>query len=296
MDIKDLNKSQLILLTLLVSFVTSIATGIVTVTLLQQAPPSVTNTINRVVERTIEKVVPQVVPGKTQTVIIKEEDLVVDAISHATDAIGDIIIKTNGDIPATIAGEGFLIDATGTIITDTATVSGPGSYTFTVGTDTYDLDYIKTTSEGITVLSVHQPTDSKNKLKPFPFLSFADESTLKVGQTGLLVYKNPVSVLQTIITSITPGKVETSDVNITKTEDGTKTKTTNQTQTAPIAGLTVNQNIPKKYAGSPIINLDGDIIGVAVFNDPDTIILPANMILAAQKVSPAMTSATPVTP
>jgi len=42
MDIKDLNKSQLILLAVLLSFVTSIATGITTVTLMQQAPASFT--------------------------------------------------------------------------------------------------------------------------------------------------------------------------------------------------------------------------------------------------------------
>ncbi|MCE9585048.1 hypothetical protein K8Q94_00265 [Candidatus Nomurabacteria bacterium] len=58
MDIKDLNKTQLILLALLLSFVTSIATGISTVTLLQQAPASVTVPINRVVRQTVEKIVP----------------------------------------------------------------------------------------------------------------------------------------------------------------------------------------------------------------------------------------------
>ncbi len=53
----DLNKSQLILLALLISFVTSIATGISAVTLMQQAPTSFTTPINRIVRQTIEKVV-----------------------------------------------------------------------------------------------------------------------------------------------------------------------------------------------------------------------------------------------
>src|SRR3990167_4673112 len=81
MDIKDLNKPQLILLAILLSFVTSIATGIVTVTLMQQAPDSVTVPINRVIQQTVEKI--QQVEGKTtvNTVVIKEEDLVVDAIA-----------------------------------------------------------------------------------------------------------------------------------------------------------------------------------------------------------------------
>lgn len=58
MDLKDLNKSQLILLALLLSFVTSIATGITTVTLMEKAPQSVAVPINRVVRETIEKIVP----------------------------------------------------------------------------------------------------------------------------------------------------------------------------------------------------------------------------------------------
>ena len=58
MDIQDLNKSQLILLAVLLSFITSIATGITTVTLMQQAPASVTIPVTRIIRETVEKVVP----------------------------------------------------------------------------------------------------------------------------------------------------------------------------------------------------------------------------------------------
>ena len=81
MELEKLNKSQIVLLTLLVSFMTSIATGIVTVSLMQQAPPEITETVSRVVEHTVEKVVPGqtaavAVPQTIKTVVVKESDLI----------------------------------------------------------------------------------------------------------------------------------------------------------------------------------------------------------------------------
>ncbi len=71
MDINDLNKSQLILLAILLSFVISIATGITTVTLMQQAPPSVTVPISKVVRETVEKITP--VENENNTEALSEE-------------------------------------------------------------------------------------------------------------------------------------------------------------------------------------------------------------------------------
>jgi len=86
MNIEELSKSQLLLLTLLVNFVVAIATSIVTVSLLQEAPPVITQTVNRIVERTVETIVPdsptQVVT-REQTVVVKEEDLVISAVAAA---------------------------------------------------------------------------------------------------------------------------------------------------------------------------------------------------------------------
>lgn len=77
MDVKDLNKSQLILLAILLSFVTSIATGITTVTLMQQAPASFTVPVTRIVRETVEKIVPAE-STKTQTLSAEEKKLLAD--------------------------------------------------------------------------------------------------------------------------------------------------------------------------------------------------------------------------
>jgi len=75
MDIKDLNKSQLILLAILLSFVISIATGITTVTLMQQAPTSVTAPVTRIVRETVEKIVPVESGPKIQALSAEEKKL-----------------------------------------------------------------------------------------------------------------------------------------------------------------------------------------------------------------------------
>jgi len=102
MDIDQLTKSQFVLLILLVSFVTSVATGIVTVTLVNQAPAPITEKINRVVEKTIEKVVPQAVEEnddkeENKIKIVSREEIVVGIIERISPAVVSIVATK--DIP-----------------------------------------------------------------------------------------------------------------------------------------------------------------------------------------------------
>ncbi|MEX2052527.1 MAG: hypothetical protein WD991_02430 [Candidatus Paceibacterota bacterium] len=73
MDLNDLNKSQLILLAILLSFVTSIATGITTVTLMQQAPASITVPINRVIRETVQQMAPESSQASVQASLSTED-------------------------------------------------------------------------------------------------------------------------------------------------------------------------------------------------------------------------------
>lgn len=85
MNIEELTKSQLLLLMILVSFVTSIATGILTVSLLDQAPPVVTQTVNRIVEHTVKTITPALPAEVVKTIISSpapsNEDLVISALA-----------------------------------------------------------------------------------------------------------------------------------------------------------------------------------------------------------------------
>jgi hypothetical protein len=134
MDIEHLNKTQIVLLTLLVSFVTSIATGIVTVSLMQQAPPTVAQTVNRIVERTVEKIVPQsqsaaAASVQTKTVIVDETSLIPDAVAKAAPSIVRLLSSTEKD--ASLLSLGVVV-APGRILTDAAPLGDNASATLTL--------------------------------------------------------------------------------------------------------------------------------------------------------------------
>jgi len=138
MDIEELNKSQIVLLTIFVAFVSSIATGIVTVSLMMQAPPSVSQTINRVVEKTIERV-EKGVPGPIQIqttvreVPVNQEDLIASVIAKSTGSLFQIYAaqesyEGTSTVPTFTAfgeprGSGFMISGTGRAVT-----AGPVAY------------------------------------------------------------------------------------------------------------------------------------------------------------------------
>lgn len=126
---EELSRTQTVLLCLLVSFVTSIGTGIITVSLIQEAPPGVTQTINQVVERTVERVVPGAPNTVTKevTVVVKEEDLVIDAIRKNEKSLVRIGQNVPQGVPVVVA-LGLVVADNGTILVDGRTMSPDASY------------------------------------------------------------------------------------------------------------------------------------------------------------------------
>lgn len=104
MDIQDLNKSQLILLALLISFVTSIASAIATVSLMEQVPAPVTQTINRVIQNTIEKVV-TTDTGK-KPALSEEESKLLNQLKTVGSFVATIVTRSDGKDDV-IVGSGF---------------------------------------------------------------------------------------------------------------------------------------------------------------------------------------------
>ncbi len=112
MDIEDLSKAQLLLLTVMVNFVVSIATGVLTVSLLDQAPIQVAQGVDRVVERTIQTIatpvqvvnpIKSIASGTTQKPAPTTEQLMTEAVGDAAARI-TLIYKNSTSTPAIAYG------------------------------------------------------------------------------------------------------------------------------------------------------------------------------------------------
>lgn len=232
MDIKDLNKPQLILLAVLLSFVTSIATGITTVTLMQQAPASFTAPINRVVQQTVEKI--QQVEGKTivQTVVVKEEDLVVDAIAKNKTAVFGIskdVINLEGQKVEVAAGRGFAVSAEGIVVADAVLVPEGGVYYLKNDSGKFKGEFVSTDKAGFSFLKAGAPLDDKNKLA-FTTSQSGDLEKMKIGQK-VIVWGSSISSI------IFEGLNSAKGIDI---------------------------NVTPSNVGALVLNLDGEALGMAL--------------------------------
>jgi S1-C subfamily serine protease len=253
LPMQDLNKSQLILLTLLVSFVTSIGTGIITTSLLQEAPASVTQVINRVVERTIEQVTPDtpktstVKPRETQvtTVVVKEEDQVIEAISKNEKSI--IRIQDTSALSGNqFYGIGLLLTKEGLVVSARRASSNPSSAApatfsaiFPDGT-THQITKLGTSDdEGLTFFKIVKAANQTISAVP----AIISTGSVQLGQSAISISgeeKNAVSI----------GRIVSIDQN---SQNSKEIKTIN----TDISGN------PKIF-GAPALNLSGEIIGLRV--------------------------------
>ena len=169
---EDLNKTQVVLLTLFITFVTSVTTGIVTVTLLQQAPQNITQTISKVVEK--------VTPGKTEfkqtTILVRQEDEIIQTAATLKPVIARIVLQggsiqaSAGDLsndPAAVAlavdtsgkteiGTGLVVSADGLVATTYSLIPDQNAtYSVVVGDKEYPAGVvIHSKSDGLTLLKL----------------------------------------------------------------------------------------------------------------------------------------------
>lgn len=235
-EIKDLNKTQLILLALLLSFVTSIATGITTVTLLQQAPTGVTQTINRVVQNTIEKVAPDYVPGKTQTVVVKEDDLVVDAVQKTRASL--VSVLASKDAPDSI-GDAYSIG--GGMFVASGAFDATKMYGIKVADKGYEVKVLGVSPFGFALLY-----GSDDVLKTVPKSSFATDSVVKAGQTAVLI--TSAKLFKASVQSLSSSSLKDADGKVTDSWNVVK----------------IDPEPSVNFIGALAVNLDGDAVGMVL--------------------------------
>lgn len=250
---EDLTKHQLILLALLVSFVTSLATGIVTVALMERAPPTVTQTINRVVERTVEKVVPsgnQAAVVTKETVVVKEGDQVIRAVEENAPSIVRIrkIEGVGANRAERFVGIGAVVSKRGLIVSDEALLAksfneagSPIPHSF-IGIDhagnILALRVIGTDDSRDLVVFEARPAEEGKETPTFTPLDLRAGSELKLGQSVIaLGGEERDTVGAGIVSAIVPGPLA-----LIKTDD------------AAASGI----------LGTLLLNLSGDLVGLKV--------------------------------
>lgn len=252
---EELTKQQIILLGLLVSFVTSIATGIITVALMDdQGTTGVTQTFNRVVERTIEKVVPEKGQGAavlTKEVVVKEENMIIDSVDKASKSL--VRIKkyaTSEGIPPSIVSLGVSINKN--VIAASADNIYLGNSYYAILPDGTEVK-VEPFAVGDEIAFLKR---SEEGSKDFATARFADSEKVRLGQTAVMIYGRDRNVVSLgIISDIEEnqeGKNIYFDANVDETE----------------------------IMGSPIIDIFGETVGLRVSTPSGKRIIASNVILS----------------
>ena len=241
MDVEHLTKTQIVLLALLCTFVASIATGIVTVALLAQAPPAVPQTINHIIQRTVETVAPSVTTGedtpttvKETTVVVKEEELLSSAITSSFAKLG--VVHEGMATTTPVVGLGIPVGSI--LITDSTTVSETHAVEFGETVLTYKVE-TKFGEIGVAVLRL---VDGK---APAGF-RIADTTQTKLGQSV-------VALPSAAGTRVGIGAVTARYVLGRVGPEGDQTE---------IRAIETNMG-GNLLAGAPLLNAFGDVLGVS---------------------------------
>jgi S1-C subfamily serine protease len=262
--VEDLTKHQLILIVLLVTFVTSIGTGIITFTLLSEAPVEVTQTINRVVEKTIQQVTPtDGQPTKvTTTVVVSDEDQILKSIAGNEKSI--VRLKVAGaDGSEVFLGMGIVVSDNGTIVADLRSyISAPPSSISFYDGKTYPTGKVFTDdTDGLVFIKANVPQNDNSKYVFYP-ATLGNSDGLKIGQTLVAI----------------------SGLNSNAASVGRIFQLVFGTDKQTITNILSDIKISKIHLGSPVLNLSGEIVGIeAPIGETDTeySYVPINKVKAA---------------
>jgi S1-C subfamily serine protease len=242
MDLEQLTKTQITLLTLLVSFVTSLATGIATVSLMEQAPTDVTRVISRIVERPIETII----PGSAKTVV-EERTVVISEGARIAEAVKKIepcvvrLYLVSGKNDLEFKGVGIITGSDGTIVADSRIVLKRRDYIALLADGTR-LPAKASEVQGEQGLFHVEATEEGMAFTPATFVPF---DTLVLGQSV-------VAISGELATRIAPGVIA---------------ELLPSSETTVASRLRATVDVSGIVLGAPLIDLEGRVIGMPESNE-----------------------------
>ncbi|MEK7606125.1 MAG: serine protease [Patescibacteria group bacterium] len=246
MELEKLTPNQAILLTLLISFVTSVATGIVTVSLIEKAPADITRVISRIIEQPIETIIQGSATEQETTVIVREGELISQAIEKALPSIVRVYRVQSNDIKQFVA-LGIITDTQGTVMTANA-LNERNRYVVVLN-DTREISatVLASQNDGQGTLKMQSREDlDVATLLPASFSAF---TTLVLGETVIAVGGGAsLTVSAGIVAELIP-----------ETEGGPLVR----------AGVSGGSLVP----GSPLVDIEGRVVGL-IANGSDMTFAP----------------------
>ena len=233
MNIEELSKSQLILLTILVNFVTSIATGILTVSLLDHAPAFVTQTVNRVVEHTIETVAAAAPVITVQAPAPSNQDLVTAAIGAAAARAIAIYDADSGTSTPAISIGTYLPKSRAIV---------------TAAQDALPKEVLIGFTNG-----AHIPASLAHAGKGLMVYGFADDASLPKMTSPVLVAMSELKLGETVLALGADGAASTGIV-------------------ARVSEKGIHTTLPDIGTGSAVVDLSGNLIGISAGAAPGLLI------------------------
>lgn len=243
MELEKLNTTQVVLLTLLVSFVTSIATGIATVSLMENAPADVTRVISRIIEQPIQTITPGGRDIVTETVVVREGELIAQAVSRALPSIVRIYEETRSDLA--FVGFGVLVTVEGRVMTASGILEHGDEYVIVLHNGT-QVTAEETEESGTRFLQI---VSNDEVLPELTQASFAPYDVLALGQSVISIGGGAsASISAGIISELVPASAESQNTPLVR------------------AGVQSAQLSP----GSPLIDTEGRVVGLLYNADERT--------------------------
>src|SRR3989339_293428 len=170
---EHLTKSQLVLLAVFVSFVTSISASIVTTAQLSRNAPTsspIIQTVNRVIEKVIPvptPVVTEASPPSDEPKAPNSEDLIIHAIERNAGSFTEMVLQgaESSSIVRGVAvsGDTLLVPAGAATVPDRYVRGGEGAYAVTLATTTMNGFSVATVGERIKLRSDTSTTTPDKK-------------------------------------------------------------------------------------------------------------------------------------